>query len=177
MTAPEGRAREYEWSGRPHRLRAAALRHCPFEGRGGRRQRTAGETRTAAHPAGQQPASQPEDFGPTEGEQLQPRSVATVGLALPSLQQWRAARSPGPSRGVLRYAAWRDADAKCNGPRTNARRVGRCPARTCSPQGVHASSGRCGPRTETLPATRRTLRSAAGCNRPALRVWSKPPKS
>lgn len=157
VTAPEGRARENERSGRPHRLRVAGLRHCALEGRGGRWQRASGATRAEAHLASRQSAHQPTDFGPEEGEQLQTPVGGDRGLALPSLQQWRAARSPthraacfGTQRGGMPTGR-----TPVFGP--TVKRVGRCPARTCSPQGVHASSGRCGSRIETLPATRRTL--------------------
>lgn len=94
VTAPEGRARENERSGRPRRLRAAGPWHCALEGRDRRRKRTSGETRVAAHPISQQPAHQPRDFGPAMGEQLQTPIGSGRGLALSSLQQWRAARSP-----------------------------------------------------------------------------------
>jgi hypothetical protein len=213
VTAPEGRARENEWSGRPHRLREAGPWHCDPRRAGGatrrlrpphvvgsaraslgtcrraRPERPGDGTQRAARAANdqgdldgsapRQPAAcQPDaDFGSSSGDN------SSLGRWRPKCSCSRHSSNGGqpgpPARTAVCFGTQRvgslTAPALVLGP---ARRVvRRCPARTCTPQGVRAPGGRCGARIETPPATRRTPWSAAGCNRPAPRVRSKPSKS
>jgi hypothetical protein len=112
-----------------------------------------------------------------EGVRLQPRPDAAEALMLPSLQQWRAARSPGPPSSELRHTTRWAAAAARTGSKDRAGRAGRCRNPSPWPQGSGWSEPMGWIRIPLLPATRRTPWSAAGCNKPAPRVRSKPSKS
>jgi len=213
VTAPEGRAREREWSGRPHRLRETRPRSCEPRTAGGttRGLRPRPSSVRRPHPSGCRKAGPPGQRTPATGQRGRvTRAASSQGdLAAAHLVSQRTARLDRASARPGCTLQPRSVATRCSpsrhssngGPPGSPARWPRCfgtgaasrsqvPHRssdrprtreTPSSRDQHAArcartSGRGGVRTEPLPATRRTPWSAAGCNRPALRVWSKPSK-
>lgn len=170
MNAPEGRAREIEWRGRSHRLREAALLAL--------RPRRAGAAMESGRPGqpGWQRTSHSSSLPARPGTSV-PRRVNSSSHD--RSRSWYSdsrhssngeqPRSPGSPSDILQFTGgWsrvgRQRDMQWSSGHGLRATVfgpaawddGRCPARTDTPQGVHAPKGQCGCRIETLPATRRT---------------------